>query len=86
MKIFYCLNLNETSIIKSFPPFVIASHTLKILYTFNACVAYHKGDQPMIRPVDTRRLVFAALLHNKTLPNIPDFGGEFVIRDAPTSN
>ena len=40
----------------------------------------------MIRQVDTRRLVFAALPHNKTLPNIPDFGGEFGTRDAPTGN
>lgn len=34
--------------------------------------------------VDTHRLVFAALIHDRILPNIQDFDGEFVTVERPT--
>lgn len=37
----------------------------------------------MILLVGIHKQVFAALLHNKILPMIPNFDGEFVTRDAP---
>lgn len=39
----------------------------------------------MIRQVDTHRLVFAALIHGKILPNIQDFGDEFETTDTPSN-
>jgi hypothetical protein len=51
-----------------------------------SCITYHKGDQSMILQVDTHTLVFAALIPDRILPNIQDFGGEFVTIDRPKSN
>ena len=39
----------------------------------------------MILLVDTHKQVFGALIRNKILPRIPDFGGEFETTDAPKS-
>lgn len=38
----------------------------------------------MIHQVNTRKLVFAALVHDKILPKIQDSDDEFVIKDTPT--
>ena len=40
----------------------------------------------MIPQVDTHRLVFAALIHDRILPNIQDFDDEFVSIDRPKNN
>jgi hypothetical protein len=40
----------------------------------------------MILQVDTHRLVFAALIHDRILPNIQDFDDEFVTIDRPKNN
>lgn len=36
--------------------------------------------------VDTHRLVFAALIHDRILPNIQGFDDEFVTKDRPKSS
>ena len=40
----------------------------------------------MILQVDTHRLVYAALIHDRILPNIQDFDDEFVTIDRPKNN
>ena len=51
-----------------------------------SCITYHKGDQTMIPQVDTHRLVYAALIYDRILPNIQDFDDEFVTIDRPKNN
>lgn len=38
----------------------------------------------MIHQANTRKLVFAALIHDKILPKRQDFGDEFVTEDSPS--
>ena len=40
----------------------------------------------MIHQANTHRLEFAALIHDKILPNWQDFDDEFVTKDAPKKN
>lgn len=49
-------------------------------------MTYHRGDQPKIHQEDTHRLVFAALIRDRILPNKQDFDGEFVTIDTPIKN
>lgn len=37
----------------------------------------------MIHQEDTHKRVFAALIHDKILPSIQDFDGEFATKDLP---
>lgn len=47
-------------------------------------MTYHTGDRLMIHQVNTHRLVFAASIRDKILPNIRDSDDEFLTRDAPS--
>lgn len=82
MRLLYYWDLKVTS----FVTFIGKPKILNIHINLAYCLTYHKGGQPMIHQVDTRKQVFAALIRKKILPKIQDFGGEFLTRDAPKTS